>query len=55
MSSAVRSANADLKIGIHEGSYKAVGKDWGGPQDPRIALHMPDTDCDHEALLDGTY
>lgn len=47
-----RSVNADLKIGIHEGSYCAPGKDWGGPQDTRLAAHYPDTDNDHEYLLD---
>lgn len=45
-----RSANADLRIGLHEGSYCAPGKDWGGPQDDRTRI--PDTDNDHEFLLD---
>lgn len=48
----IRSVNADLKTGIHEGSYSQPGKDWGGPQDSRSARALPDTDNDHEYLLD---
>lgn len=44
-----RSACNELLIGIHEGSYCAPGKDWGGPRDAR--LRLPDTDDDHEALV----
>lgn len=30
-----RSVNAELRIGSREGSIEQIGKDWGGPNDPR--------------------
>lgn len=45
-----RSANKELRLGIHEGSLCAPGKDWGGPQDEHT--RYPDSDNDHECLVD---
>lgn len=30
-----RSACQELRIGSREGSIQEIGKDWGGPRDPR--------------------